>query len=228
MSLKAPVDLLKALNNAIEGMRADNPLNPQDCRRIVEDLTEVYNYVSASSKKPSFINAVHTASAQNAQITARNAEIEKQLEAEREVLREHHRFVANNFDKAEQYFKAIQLGGYAAFFALWGLTREYLHPIWASTAAVLMIVSVSTFVIWEVYKSALLALILKRNAALGTGTLEDFIRTRMSKLIKERSGILSLTRSRTTVWLVSVLSAVVGTGVLLWQLLYTIGRGRLE
>lgn len=228
MSLKTPDDLLKALNDAINDIGNKNPLNPQDRQHIADDLGEVYNYVSACSRKPSFINAVHTISAQNALVSRQNAEIEKQLAAAREVLSEHQRFVENSFDKAEQYFKAIQLGGYAAFFALWSLTKEWLHPIWASTAAVLMIVSTTTFVIWEVYRSTLLALILKRNASLSTGKLEDFVRTRLPNLLEERSGILSLTRSRATVWLISVLSAAVGTGVLLWQLLGTIGRGLLK
>lgn len=228
MPLKAPDDLLRFLTNTINDIRSDNPLNPKDRQRIADDLAEVYNYVSASSRKPSFINAVHTISAQNAQVAAQNAAIEKQLETEREVLREHQGFVENSFDKAEQYFKAIQLGGYAAFFALWSLTKEWLHPIWASIAAVLMIISVSTFVIWEVYKATLVALILKRDASLGTGKLEDFIRTRASKLLEDRSGILALTRSRATVWVVSVLSAAVGTGVLLSQLLGTIARRLIE
>lgn len=221
MPLKAPDDLLRFLTNTINDIRSDNPLNPKDRQRIADDLAEVYNYVTASSRKPSFINAVHT-------ISAQNAAIEKQLETEREVLREHQGLVEKSFDKAEQYFKAIQLGGYAAFFALWSLTKEWLHPIWASIAAVLMIISVSTFVIWEVYKATLLALILKRDASLGTGKLEDFIRTRASKLLEDRSGILALTRSRATVWVVSVLSAAVGTGVLLSQLLGTIARRLIE
>jgi hypothetical protein len=228
MPLKAPDDLLGVLNNAINYILSDNPLNPAARRRIADNLAEVCNYVSASSRKPSLINAVHIISAQNAQVAAQNAAIEKQLEADREVLHKHQRFVENSFDKAEQYFKAIQLGGYAAFFALWSLTKEWLHPMWASIAAVLMIISVSTFVIWEVYKSTLLALILKRDASLGTGKLEDFITTRMSKLLDDRSGILAMTRSRATVWVVSVLSAAVGTGVLLWQLLGTIARRLIE
>ena len=112
MTLKDPIELLRVFDIALTEIKGSSPLASSDRRRIADDLAEVYNYVSASIPKPSFTNAIYARS-------AHDAKQEIQLEQERELLRDHQQFVENNFDKAEQCLRSIQLYGYAAFFALW-------------------------------------------------------------------------------------------------------------
>ena len=193
-------------------------MTPADCRRIADDLTDVYNYVSATTQKPSVINVLHANS-------ARDAKLERQLTQEREALREHQQFVEDNFDKAEQYLRAIQLGGYGAFFGLWSITKDWLDPLWSSFAAILMIISGTTFVTWEISKGSILAFALRRHAAISAGKLEQFIKSRMIKLTQEKSARSILAESRATVWLLSVFPAVAAIGIMLWQLLGGISRG---
>lgn len=218
MALKDPKELLRMFDKALTEIRGSDPMSTVDRRRIADELAEVYNYVSAVSQKPSLTNALHA-------MSARDSKLERQLAQERETLREHQQFVENNFDKAEQYLKAIQLGGYAAFFALWSIIGERLNPMWAAIAAILMLISATAFVIWEVCKSTILAFSLKRHASIGGGRIEEFLQSRMLKLTQEKSAVLVLAQSRATVWLVSIIPAIVAVGIMLCQLLTVVSSG---
>lgn len=220
MALKNPKDLLKVFESALAEIRGRGPLNPADRQRIVADLADVFNYVAATSQEPSPTNTIYAVAAHD----ARMAELSRQ---ECETLRQHREFIEKSFDKSEQYLKAIQLGGYAAFFALWSITKEWLCPVWGLLAALLMIVSGSVFVIWELYKGTLLTGMLRSHASFVKGKLEDFIKLRMPELLDENKRILSLTESRATVWRVSVWPAVAAVSIMLWQLLGVISAGFL-
>lgn len=218
MALKDPKELLRMFDKALIRIRGTDPMSPVDRRQIADELSEVFNYVSAVSQKPSLTNTLHSMSAQN-------SKVETQLAQERQTLREHQQFVTDNFDKAEQYLKAIQLGGYAAFFALWGIIGDRLNPKWAALAGLLMLISATAFVIWEVCKSTILAFSLKRHASIGGGRIESFLQTRMLKLTQEKPAVLLLAQSRPTVWLVTFIPAIAAVGILLCQLLVVVSSG---
>lgn len=218
MALKEPKELLRVFDKALTKIRSADPMSPADRRQIADELSEVYNYVSAATRKPSLTNALHS-------MSAHDAKIAKQLEMERQTLRQHQEFVKDNFDKAEQYLKAIQLGGYAAFFALWSTVGMQLTAIWAALCGLLMLISVTAFVTWEVCKSAILVFSLKRNASLGEGRLESFLQKRVLTLTRDRPAVLLLAHSRPTVWLLTFIPAIAAVGILLCQLLVVVSSG---
>ena len=56
------------------------------------------------------------------------------------------------FDKASAYTNLIILGAYAGFFGLWQITKEYLSKPQALWAALLMLISLLFFVVFEIVK----------------------------------------------------------------------------
>jgi hypothetical protein len=210
MALPDPQDLLKGLDATLTRMRTGPAtLEPGERKRIRENLEDVYNYVSESSQRRSLINTLYATS-------ARDAQLRKEMEEERRTLDAHRHFVEQNFDKADQYLRAVQTGGYAVFFAVWGLMREALDPLWGLVAVILMVVSAGTFVLWEVGRSTLLTLALHRHATISAGTLEEFLRSR--KFVHGWSTVVPLAKARAWVWLGCVLTGVPSLVILLWQL----------
>lgn len=67
------------------------------------------------------------------------------IEAQTKVL-------SSVFDKSAAYTNLIVLAGYAGFFGLWQLTKEYVTADIARLSALFMLVSVVTFVAFEVVK----------------------------------------------------------------------------
>lgn len=172
MALMDTNEILEALNNILEKVKKGTNLNSEDR----DNLAEACDYISETSKKPSLTNALRTKSAQV-------AKVENQLEIEREKLENHKKFVEENFDKAEQYFRAIQFGGYAVFFTIWGFTQTWINPFWGSVSALFMICSAIIFSCWEVLKSLIFGKSLKDHASLTTGKIEKFISSRRSKVL---------------------------------------------
>lgn len=213
MPLKDPKELLCLLNSVIEKLHnADAPIEHATRNEMAEDLGEIYNYVSATSQKPFLVNAMHS-------MSAHDNRIKKQFAIEREELQIHKQFVENSFEKAEQYLKTIQLGAYAAFFTIWGFMREWLDPQLSIVAVVLMIISATTFVIYEIWKATILALSLKKHASISSYGIEKFVQNRFAKLISEKSSVLSLVKSRATVWIICIVTGFVSLSLLVWQLL---------
>ncbi len=56
------------------------------------------------------------------------------------------------YDKSISYTNLIIVAGYASFFAIWSFTKEYLSPRQVLWAALLMSVSIVTFVFFEIIK----------------------------------------------------------------------------
>jgi uncharacterized membrane protein (DUF2068 family) len=69
-----------------------------------------------------------------------------------EIIESQIKIVSASYDKAVAYTNLIILGGYASFFGLWHLTKDYIGFKQALWAALLMLVSVCVFVFFEVYK----------------------------------------------------------------------------
>ena len=56
------------------------------------------------------------------------------------------------FDKAVAYTNLMMVGGYAGFFGLWQLTKDFLSKPQALWAALLMLISLVSFILFEVIK----------------------------------------------------------------------------
>jgi len=218
MSLKNSQERLTLLNSIIQELRNDNAsLGSAERRKMADDLSEIYNYVSATSQKPSITNIIHAKS-------SHDARVKKEREVDREILNSHKQFVETSFAKADQYLKTIQLGAYAAFFTIWGFTRQWLDPKLSAIAAILMIISATTFVVYEIYKSTILALALKKHASISSSGLEEFIQNRFAKFVSEKSNVLSLAKSRATVWVICISTGFVSLAILVWQLLGVLSK----
>jgi uncharacterized membrane protein (DUF2068 family) len=77
---------------------------------------------------------------------------QQQEKAVNDIVETQIKIVSATFDKAVAYTNVIVIGGYAAFFGLWSLTKQYMTAMQARWAALLMLLSASTFVFFEVYK----------------------------------------------------------------------------
>ncbi len=208
--------LLQNFNAVLKRLaESKDDLSPAEQKKMALGLRDIFNYVAEMGRKPSLQNIIRSQA-------ARDARVEKQFINEREQLDFHRKFVESISDKADQYLRTIQLSGYAIFFAVWGITREWLTPFWGSLAAILMIISAATFVIWEIWKSTVLSLALKHHAIIASSPIEAFIRTRMSKLIYVQSSITKLAQARATIWIICVIPAFLSLIILVWQLLKTI------
>ena len=56
------------------------------------------------------------------------------------------------YEKAAAYTNLVMLGGYAAAFAIWHLSQSSLGPAASAWVALLLLLSVTSFVLFEVYK----------------------------------------------------------------------------
>lgn len=63
------------------------------------------------------------------------------------------RIIAGSYEKANAYTNLIILAGYAGLFALWQFTRDILSRTQVLTAALLILISIVVFVIFEIYKA---------------------------------------------------------------------------
>ncbi len=61
-------------------------------------------------------------------------------------------FLENAYNRAMAYTNLIMIGGYAGFFALWGLTKEYLSKGQVFWSALLILISIVFFMSFEIYK----------------------------------------------------------------------------
>lgn len=70
---------------------------------------------------------------------------------DRKMLEAHKELVAHAYSQAQAYTNLIMVAGYAGYFTLWGFIRDYLTRATEFWSALLLSVSLSGFVLWEVY-----------------------------------------------------------------------------
>lgn len=198
-------------------LNAERPLRIDEQRKLAAELTDIYNYVSASVSQPSLLNVI------GAQAAQREA-VRKQLELDQKNLESHKTFVESTFERADQFFRAVQVAGYAAFFGLWALTKDFIDREWAALAALVMLFSASVFVMWEVAKATVLALALRRDARIASSSLEEFVSRRGEGILSKSARVTTLVQWRSTFWILSVVPALTSVIILGSQLgVYLIG-----
>ena len=72
------------------------------------------------------------------------------------------RIIAGSYEKANAYTNLIILAGYAGLFALWQLTKDNLSRAQTLTSALLMLISIVIFVLFEIYKAHYSSGVLRR------------------------------------------------------------------
>lgn len=63
------------------------------------------------------------------------------------------KLVATSYERAGSYFSVVVFGGYAGIFGIWQLASKHLSPLQSLWTAVLVLVSLSAFVMFEVFKT---------------------------------------------------------------------------
>jgi hypothetical protein len=210
MALREPKEIMATFYEVIVKLeKAKEPVSAAEQHSMASRLSEAYDFLSGQVAKPSLVNVLRLKS-------ALDARKEKQQEEERRQLELQRKFIEFSIKDADQYLRAIQLGGYAAFFAIWGFTRVKLPSSVEILSALLMTISAVIFVVWEIFKSLLLSLSLKQHASLTTG-LERFIKDRLSVLKHQESYTFWQARLRFWVLATSIVPAVIAVGLLMFQ-----------
>lgn len=72
-----------------------------------------------------------------------------------QIVEAQQKLITVSYDKAATYTTVIIFGGYAGMFALWQLTKDFLSKPQALWAALLVLISLVSFVLFEVGKMIL-------------------------------------------------------------------------
>lgn len=80
---------------------------------------------------------------------------EQQAKLAAEISEAQQKLLTVAYDKAASYTTVIIFGGYAGFFAIWQLSKQYLSKGQTLWAALLILISLLSFVLFEVLKMVL-------------------------------------------------------------------------
>lgn len=208
MSLPDPQTVRAELWAVLDALqKAEDVLEPSSQRNMADRLVPVYNYVSEQVDQRGATNLLW-------KLSARDARQRETLSVERQALEQHKSFVERTFDSAEKHFKTVQLAGYAVFFAIWGFTRQWMFPAAEALAALLMILSATLFVAWEIYKSSTLAAVLRKHARISSQGIDHFLTSRPSAIASKGGAISFFSRARVWVWFLCVTPAVCALGIM--------------
>lgn len=208
VALLEPKEIHKKFSESFSLLyHAEKPLSAEDQRKMAHDLESVNNYLFSITREKNALNLIHS-------MSAHDARLKEQFNADREQFDTHRAFIESSYEKVEQYFRTIQLAGYAAFFGLWNLSKDYLSEKYALYSLLLMIVSALVFMFWEVFKSSIIILEIKGHAKIGSNSVEEFIKSRV-KIRGKGSAISIVTRYRVVPWFISILSATASIVILI-------------
>lgn len=126
--------------------------------------------------------------------------------------------LAAPYERLTAYVNSVAIVGYASFFAIWAFTRDLMSPRLNRAAALLMLISCSVFVFWEVWQMYMnarqvdkIAGALQRAAKPGTGPIEELARIAPDKaLLRARLWALQV--------YISAGTAVVAVALMAWSL----------
>lgn len=156
---------------------------------------------------------------QNIQELLKDAIKKEQERISRAITDTQIKVITATFDKSVAYTNIMLIGGYAGYFALWQLTKEYLTKPQILWAALLVLVSLVFFILFEVIKMIVISKSIQGQAKILNSTTS---RTNPEVLLKNLDEFLALQERSSTVfmryWAVSVAislsTAIVGAGIL--------------
>jgi len=127
--------------------------------------------------------------------------------------------ITATFDKSVAYTNLMLVGGYAGFFGLWQLTKEYLSKPQALWAALLVLISLVSFILFEVIKMVHISRAIQKQAGIlnspATRSDPQLLIKQLNELqaIQERGSIRFMIFWAVTV-AVALSTALGGAGVL--------------
>lgn len=63
------------------------------------------------------------------------------------------KILSETFERSTNYTNLLLVAGYAGFFALWQITRDLLSRRQVVVSALLMLLSITIFIVYEIYRS---------------------------------------------------------------------------
>jgi MFS family permease len=139
------------------------------------------------------------------------------------------RAVSSAYDYATIYTAVIIFGGYAGFFAIWQLTKEYLSKEQALWSAIFILTSLLSFILFEVFKMVLVtSQVLKQRKVLDAPE----IRSDPQKLLAALQGLEKAQKPSfrwfivawSVVVAVALMTALAGTAVLAYAFISGLSR----
>jgi len=142
---------------------------------------------------------------------------------DRELLSAQKELLAHAFGQAQAYTNVVLAAGYAGFFAIWSFLKPELSKVQIFWSALLVSVSLATFILWEVYQVSYRSrslLSLARAVDDPARFHEHMLKYRQS----EQDRLIELKRLWVGTYAVTVLTGFAGVGVLLWAFVQTLWR----
>lgn len=131
--------------------------------------------------------------------------------------------ISATYDKGSAYTSLVIGAGYASFFGIWSVSKDYVSEPCATYALLLLILSAITFVFFEVYKNILTTfnLVRKSKAAVKARKMrtfkEQYTEIMKAESAKDLANILFIPIWATTAT-IAILTAVGGVGILITSL----------
>lgn len=129
------------------------------------------------------------------------------------------RIITGAYNQASAYTNLIIIAGYAGFFALWQMTKDYLGRKQTLFSALLMLFSVLIFMLFEVYKAHYSSRVLRdyQNAVQNreeTTTLPELVeKMKGFEQVEQRAALRFVTLWHATFWATTITG--VGAGLIL-------------
>ena len=134
-------------------------------------------------------------------------------EHKKEELDSQIKFASELYDKSRAYTNLIITAGYAGYFGLWSVTKDNLTPKQVLWSALFMVISLCSFVFFEVYKMTLNSyFIISNNSALNKlSNAKD--RDEYTKIKNERDRNIRLKNIKFTHFWVFALFIIIPTAI---------------
>lgn len=152
--------------------------------------------------------------AEDGQSMREETERRKRQEIEDQAIEGAIRIISAAFENASRYTNLVIAAGYVTFFALWSATNPLLTARTAISAALLMILSAAVFVLFEVYKTIRYGIMFWKNHNLLVDESEPNRMQKWEALM--RSQDFSFIKSTVLVWILTIPTAVLAIGILVW------------
>jgi hypothetical protein len=150
---------------------------------------------------------------------AKKAQQDKaEVDAER-VRSIHIDILTKGFDRASAYTNLVMFGGYAGAFTIWNFTRDMLGTLAQASVALLLIISLVTFIFFEVFKMVINAkAVFRQRAILTKGMPPEQFFTELRQLEQQEN--LRIAKIIMPIWrvamVITVFTALGAFGILLW------------
>ena len=139
----------------------------------------------------------------------------------RELLNAQKELLAHSFGHAQAYTSVVLLAGYAGFFAIWSFLKNDLSKVQTFSSGLLIALSLSSYIIWEVYQS-----FYRSRSLLGLATAIEHPENLEELLAEyrrlERDRVIWLGRVWIFVFGLTVLTGFSAAGILMWAFIETL------